>query len=324
MSESKPYFSIIVPVYNAAGTLTRSLESLSAQTFRDFEVILVDDCSTDASAEILNRYVASNEFARVISHTQNRGVAAARNSGLDDARGEYICWMDADDMMAPNLLETIHSVGNEYDVIGWDWTLMMKDNGRYMRQADYSSPEEALTGMMQGVMRWNLWLWAVKRDVWGALRFSEGDNMGEDMMAVLSILSLSESIFQIHQPLYSYNAVNSSSISKQFDISNRRQIENNLSRLEQTLFESLYAEDCIKNINYLKLFLKLPLLQSQSFHDYDTWTEWFPEANGSAASNPHLPIWTKTQQWMASHRMRIGLWLYYTLIYKFVYGIIYK
>ena len=77
-------------------------------------------------------------------------------------------------------------------------------------------------------------------------------------------------------------------------------------------------------MDYLKLYLKLPLLQSQSFDDYRCWYGWFPEANASATRNPAIPVWTKFQQWMASRRLFLGLWLYYTLICKLVYGVIYR
>lgn len=324
MSDHIPYFSIIIPVYNAAATLQCSLDSLDAQSFKDFEVIFVNDCSSDGSAAILEEYTSAHDNARVITHERNRGAAAARNTGLDNARGHYLCWLDADDRMDSDELETIRDAGSDADIIGWDWTLSMTNAGRYMRQADYASPSEALTKLMCGVMRWNLWLWAVRRETWGGLRFIEGANMGEDMMAILSILSRASSVTQIHKSLYEYNAVNSASISKQFGPENRRQIEANLTCVQESLSSSPDWRSYSDKLNFLKLFLKLPLLQSRRFSDYRMWNEWLPEANKSATANPLIPFWTKIQQWMASKKIYAGLWLYYILIYKFVYGIIYR
>ncbi len=324
MVEKSPYFSIIMPVYNAAKTLQRSLDSIEAQDFRDFEVVIVDDCSTDGSPEILSAYAQEREYVEVIRHSANSGAAAARNTALDNASGRYLVWLDADDTMAPEELQAIFENAGDADIIGWDWTLAMNVNGRYMRQADYSTPLEALKKLMGGVMRWNLWLWAIRRELWGELRFEPAANMGEDMMAVLSLLGRASSVSQIHRPLYNYNAVNSASISKQFGEKNRTQIERNLKRLEENLKETVLQADLGDSMQYLKLFLKLPLLQSTDKEDYRTWYSWMPESNSYAAKNPLLPLHTKVQQWMAEHKLYFGLKLYYILIYKFVYGIIYR
>lgn len=195
-----------MPVYNAAKTLRRSLDSIETQGFRDFEVVIVDDCSTDGSPEILSAYAEERDYVRVVRHSANCGAAAARNTALDNASGKYLVWLDADDTMAPDELETIYANANDADIIGWDWTLAMNVNGRYMRQAGYSTPLEALKKLMGGVMRWNLWLWAIRRDLWGELRFEPDANMGEDMMAVLSLMGRAATVSQIHKTLYSYNA----------------------------------------------------------------------------------------------------------------------
>ena len=324
MVEKSPYFSIIMPVYNAAKTLQRSLDSIEAQGFRDFEVVVVDDCSTDVSPEIMSVYAKERDYVKVIRHSANSGAAAARNTGLDNASGQYLVWLDADDTMAPEELQTIFENAGDADIVGWDWTLAMNVNGRYMRQADYSTPLEALKKLMGGVMRWNLWLWAIRRDLWGDLRFEPDANMGEDMMAVLSLLGRASSVSQIHKPLYSYNAVNSASISKQFGGKNRAQIERNLKRLEENLKRTVLQDDLGDSISYLKLYLKLPLLQSTDREDYRVWYSWMPESNAYAVKNPLLPLHTKVQQWMAEHKLYIGLKLYYILIYRFIYGIIYR
>lgn len=324
MVENSPYFSILMPVYNAAGTLQRSLDSIEEQGFRDFEVVAVDDCSTDGSPEILAEYAQGRDYVKVVRHGVNSGAAAARNTALDNALGKYLVWLDADDSMAPEELQTIYENGDDAEIIGWDWTLEMSVNGRYMRQADYVTPLEALKKLMGGVMRWNLWLWSVKRELWGSLRFEPEANMGEDMMALLSLMGRASTVSQIHKALYNYNGVNSSSISKQFGEKNRSQIERNLRRLEENLKGTL-SPDCLgDSLSYLKLYLKLPLLQSTNSEDYRIWYNWMAESNPYAVKNPLLPPHTKAQQWMAAHKFHFGLKLYYILIYRFIYGIVYR
>lgn len=102
---AKPSISVIVPVYNAAGCLHRSLRSVLRQTLPDFELIVVDDCSTDESAEILRDYRALDDRVRVFSTAKNGGPGAARNVGLGHARGRYIAFLDSDDFWMRNKLE---------------------------------------------------------------------------------------------------------------------------------------------------------------------------------------------------------------------------
>lgn len=100
---SSPIVSIIVPVYNVEAYLSRCLESIVAQTFRDFECILVDDGSTDSSPALCDEWAQRDPRFRVL-HQKNGGISAARNSGMDVARGQYLVFSDDDDTLHPQLL----------------------------------------------------------------------------------------------------------------------------------------------------------------------------------------------------------------------------
>lgn len=100
--------SIIVPVYNAQKTLGRCVDSILCQTYRDFELILVDDGSKDHSGVICDNYGAKDSRVWVI-HQKNQGAAAARNAGMDAAKGEFITFCDSDDMVSPLWLERLIS-----------------------------------------------------------------------------------------------------------------------------------------------------------------------------------------------------------------------
>lgn len=102
-----PVVSVIIPVYNAEHYLERCLESIQRQSLRDFELILVDDGSADRSPEICRRYQARDSRVQVLRQ-QNAGPGAARNTGLDAARGEYVTFVDSDDFAEPCMLETLH------------------------------------------------------------------------------------------------------------------------------------------------------------------------------------------------------------------------
>ena len=102
---STPKVSVIIPVYNTQPWLRECLDSVLCQTLGDFEVICVDDGSTDQSGSILQDYAAKDSRFHILSQS-NKGQSAARNAGLKVARGEYVYFLDSDDYIEPDLLET--------------------------------------------------------------------------------------------------------------------------------------------------------------------------------------------------------------------------
>ncbi|MDR0555464.1 MAG: glycosyltransferase [Holosporaceae bacterium] len=106
--EAIPEISVVVPVYNAERFLRECLNSILNQSFKDIEVLCVDDGSLDGSLNILKEYAQKDRRIVVISHDKNCGLSAARNSGLDVAQGKYIAFCDSDDLMHPDMLKTLH------------------------------------------------------------------------------------------------------------------------------------------------------------------------------------------------------------------------
>lgn len=103
--------SIIVPVYNASKYLKTTLDSIVSQTYKEWETILVDDGSSDGSAEICDEY-ANHDARFIVIHKENSGVSSARNLGITKANGNYICFLDSDDLMRPYLLQgCLESIG---------------------------------------------------------------------------------------------------------------------------------------------------------------------------------------------------------------------
>lgn len=108
-----PKVSVIIPVYNTEKYLEKCLESVCNQTLSDIEIICINDCSTDNSLEILNRYAADDERIKIINFPENRGAAAARNAGIDVATGEYIGFVDSDDYPDLDFYEKLHNRAKE-------------------------------------------------------------------------------------------------------------------------------------------------------------------------------------------------------------------
>ena len=105
--------SFIVPVYNAADYISECVESILRQTVPDFEVLIVDDGSFDGSELICDEFAEKDQRVRVI-HTENCGVSHARNTGIENATGEYICFFDSDDYIALDAIEKAYSLAVRY------------------------------------------------------------------------------------------------------------------------------------------------------------------------------------------------------------------
>ena len=107
--------SVIIPVYNTKQYLRACLDSIRAQTYSDLEILFVDDGSTDGSGEMLGSFALQDPRIRVI-HQENGGVCAARNRGIDEAKGQWLSFIDSDDTLEPDLYETLMGLIRKYDV----------------------------------------------------------------------------------------------------------------------------------------------------------------------------------------------------------------
>ncbi|OUP38140.1 glycosyltransferase family 2 protein [Olsenella sp. An188] len=111
---NKPEISVVIPIYNVEKYMRRCVDSVLQQEFDNAEIILVDDGSTDQSGVICDQYAADYDTVRVI-HQRNKGLSGARNAGIDVARGEWITFIDGDDVVSTHLLFTLFELANKYD-----------------------------------------------------------------------------------------------------------------------------------------------------------------------------------------------------------------
>ena len=116
---SNPTVSVIIPVYNAQEGIRQCIDSLLNQSFTDFEIILINDGSTDNSLEVIKEYADANDFIRVIDK-ENEGVAKTRNKGIQLAKGKYVVFIDNDDFVDSDYLERFY---NEIDQVQLDIVL---------------------------------------------------------------------------------------------------------------------------------------------------------------------------------------------------------
>lgn len=323
--------SVIMPMYNVEKVMSRSVQSLFSQTLRDFEAVFVDDCSSDNTGEELKRIISGYDrddiSVKIVRHEPNKGVAAARNTGLDNAEGEYVYYLDSDDYFDDDALEVMYETAkrDDADVVGCEWLLSFENNARHMVQTEVKTGKEAFGKMCNGVMRWNLWLFMVRRNLYedNAFRFIPGANMGEDMMVMLKILLNAGRVSMIHRPLYHYIQTNSNAMTKNF-ARYCGQVSENVAELERYIAERGETDELGGLINQLKLNLKLPLIISDKTSDFEMWQEWFPESTPYAGQNPDQPFRTRLIQKLAVRKMYFALKFYYKLVIKVIYGVIYQ
>ena len=187
---SNPKISVIIPVYNAESTLRRCVDSVLAQTFTDFECILINDGSKDKSGEICDEYAARDSRIRVF-HKENGGPSAARNFGLNQAIGQYVIFQDADDYLIDNeayLNLITYAVQNDLDILRFEYSIVDKDGNLNMQKS--LDKKVHLYGIVfcPAVLvheafcgEWFTVLCLIKRTVIGNVRFNPNLTFLEDM-----------------------------------------------------------------------------------------------------------------------------------------------
>ncbi len=139
--------SVIVPVYNVENYLIECLDSILQQSVDDMEIICVEDCSTDNSLQVLQQMSGKDERIKIICHSENKGLSAARNSGIAYARGKYILFVDSDDVLKENAICTLYETAEKYntDVLYYDY---MKFYGDMLQEKDDAKQDETINHLV--------------------------------------------------------------------------------------------------------------------------------------------------------------------------------
>lgn len=322
--------SIIIPMYKVESYLPQCISILQRQTYRPLEVIFVDDASPDNSAtlveEALPRLAEAGIDGKLLRQGTNQGVAAARNRALDAATGKYIYSLDADDTLEEDALRQMVEIaeGEQADVVGCECYLREPKAERRLTQPDPKTGREAYALMCAGRMKWNLWLFLVRRELFGAdLKFTPGDNMGEDMMMMGRVMLRAEKVRIIHEAFYHYDRTNVNAQTQNYSPAQWAQVQRNLSKLEHYV-SALSNPALLVELQQMKLNLKLPLLISTKQADYDLWSELWPEANAHINELRHLPLRTRMIQHLAHRKQWALLRLYNRVVMQWLYSIIYR
>jgi len=273
-------FSIIIPAFNAESYLYDSLKSVRMQTFTDYEIIIVDDGSTDKTGQIADSFADKNAQTHVI-HQENKGPLLARRAGLQAASGEYVVFVDADDALCSTALQDIADVIHEYNVDVVSFRYSRQDN---FLTSDSPSPlpmgiydgkrfEEAKLHLCKG--RFNeMWGKAIKLSCFD--RTADYSNYaglmhGEDLLQLLPVFDDAHSLYSSDKVLYFYRPSDSASTAryKSSQLSDIRKVNVRLLSFSMKWGESCYKTACsgevMQYINLLKIAVSC--LSYSSFGD---------------------------------------------------------
>lgn len=214
--------SIIVPVYNAEPYLHRCIDSIVVQTFSNFEVILVDDGSTDQSGAICDEYAAKDNRFKVI-HQQNGGVSAARQTGLDFATGNYVIHADSDDWVESNWLQCLYeeAVHSGADIVVCDLDKIYKTKTVIMCENPFAENNKDLVlQLLSGKMWGGCYNKLVRREIFERynIRFVPNMSMWEDLYVSCQLFMNPVKVTYVPTVLYHYDfRTNMDSLSKKMD-----------------------------------------------------------------------------------------------------------
>lgn len=223
MTDNDPLISVIVPIYNVEQYLDQCVRSIINQTYHNLEIILVNDGSPDRCPEICDKWSAYDK--RIIAvHQKNRGLAGARESGVQMSHGEYVLFVDADDWILPSLVEDAVSAVTKFDAdavfYGYqrisDREAMqnMQPTAIHFPVVGCASGNKALQTLFEGKLHWNVWQIMSRRSILLRVTFPIGIMMGEDLVATCQILGEARSVAFIPKANYCYRMREDSSVSE--------------------------------------------------------------------------------------------------------------
>lgn len=263
--------SIIVPIYNAERVLSRCIDSIQRQTYKDIEIILINDGSNDNSLKICNEYAHNDQRIMVID-IPNEGVSNARNTGLGIAQGDYIGFVDSDDYIEPQMFDRmIKKIKSEFaDVIFCDYFSHKNNGKKVISMSEFAMDREkiveelipkflspiSLSGNQHNMHGGAVWRCLFKKTIIteSNIQFNTELKIAEDLVFLLEYLSKTQKVSFINEPLYNYITVDLGSTTQKFIKEFEYQIDRYYYELDR-IFEKF-------NYNNIIDFAKLQSFQS--------------------------------------------------------------
>lgn len=283
--QNSPIVSVIVAVYNSEKTLARLLDSLCGQTFQDYEVLMIDDGSTDSSGLICDRYAAKDKRFKAF-HKHNEGIGSTRQFGIDHASGVYTIHADSDDWVEPDYLQLFHERALETgaDMIISDYYRDRNGRSSYRKQTITATDRDGLVRDMFYNLHGSPCNKLVRRSFYveRGIRYIEGMNYGEDKLFNLQLALSGITVAHLAKASYHYDvSVNPKSATHGFSLTKIQQREDYVMALREILPDSFQTgiDDRNLDVVYMSLmsrafdkpeFLKrFSFLSRVKWRDYD-------------------------------------------------------
>lgn len=199
--------SVIVPIYNVEKYLTKCIESLLNQSYENIEILLVDDCATDKSEEIAKQFEVKDNRCKYIKREKNGGLSAARNTGIINATGDYLMFVDSDDWVSKNFVKKMLEKAKEEDsdIVVCDYMMVTNEIQKCANSLEPLTDESTINEKI-AYIRNHAWTKLYKKSFWNKekLMFPENIKRGEDMGVTIPLLTRTNKISIIKEPLYYY------------------------------------------------------------------------------------------------------------------------
>jgi len=262
------FISIIIPFYNIGEKIEKAIISCLNQKDKDkFEIIFVDDGSTDHSADFINNFNGLNILNYLIIKQKNKGVSAARNTGLNEAKGDYILFLDSDDYIHEDLIsDLMKNIHQQPDLIYWGYDTVDEEGNTIQKYTDTNTYCDERKNLLYQYLAGKTWIWTgsalYKRSflLEKQIRYTEGKAFSEDIEFITKCIFHSNTIISLHKTL-SYYVQNTQSVTKGVNYKRFQNIHT-LSVIEEMLkgkrelevfrsiFKPKYYWTCITNLIY--------------------------------------------------------------------------
>lgn len=306
MENHNPKISVIVPVYNVEKYLRRCVDSILAQTFTDFELLLIDDGSKDKSGEICDEYAKTDNRVKVF-HKENGGVSSARNLGLDNAKGEYLFFFDGDDWLDPIYLTDLYFAAIEHntDIVACDYFVdLTNSESNYIKQKYNSNNISCIKNFLNNNIGGYLWNKIIRKSVFtnNDIKFSKDIAIWEDLLVIIKLYTCTEKIYYVPKAYYHYIKYNSSSATYNFSEIQINQKIKVCAEIESLLNSKNLLNKCTYDLNIRQLIAKMEFATDSNFYNFEKWNCIFPNAiNG--LNGLKYPKWIKLQIWLVYNKM---------------------
>lgn len=325
-----PKISVLVPIYGVEKYIGRCAESLFNQTMKEgIELLFINDATRDRSIDVLNEAIAAHPdypgIVRVVTHEVNKGLPAARNTGLDLASGEYIVHIDGDDYAEPQMLELLYKAvaENNADFAWCNYFITFTDKKRVIAQPSFTEPMDAVRGMLRGSMKYNVWNKICHHSLYrdNDIRFPEGNAMGEDLTMIMVALHAKKCVFE-EESLYNY-VQNDGQMTGTMDEKKLASLRHNCDCIRDYICQKFPDSGLEAENAALCQLMKWPFLLDGKMSSYRRWHKWFPESNRYIWQTKGVNVRIKFIEWCASAHLLPIVWLHYIVVIRMYYGLVY-